>query len=355
MKYEELIALLKTAETVDEINEHREEIAKMIPQVRIMFANNQKNYAHQDDLWMHCLHTVVALERNLWDDMLYLAAMLHDIGKPDCEVTGIKADDINMHYYRHAERSAQIVQEEIISTLLAYGARLSAEEQARLIYFVKYHDMWVNVRMKHLLTEQNTEDLEDYKNLLLLQAAVFRALLMIPVVEKREEIREKSFDKYADFSERETGYKQIIIARKDLNMSPGKLAAQVSHASMAFLAMMIRKNAEKRLNDEGTSLCYVSHVEMEQNLYEQWMEGAFTKCVLQAKNKNQLMKAVALAKVLGMKEGEDFFLIKDNCYTELEPEEIGSDGIGRTLTCIGFKPMEPAVIDRIGKKYHLWI
>ena len=29
-------------------------------------------------------------------------------------------------------------------------------------------------------------------------------------------------------------YKQIIIARKDLDMSSGKLAAQVSHASMAF-------------------------------------------------------------------------------------------------------------------------
>lgn len=27
-------------------------------------------------------------------------------------------------------------------------------------------------------------------------------------------------------------YKQLIIARKDLNMSPGKLAAQVSHASI---------------------------------------------------------------------------------------------------------------------------
>ncbi len=35
-------------------------------------------------------------------------------------------------------------------------------------------------------------------------------------------------------------YKQIIIARKDLNMSPGKLAAQVSHASMAFLSANVK-------------------------------------------------------------------------------------------------------------------
>ena len=39
-------------------------------------------------------------------------------------------------------------------------------------------------------------------------------------------------------------YKQIIIARKDLDMSPGKLAEQVSHASMAFLTNPIKKNAE---------------------------------------------------------------------------------------------------------------
>ncbi len=35
--------------------------------------------------------------------------------------------------------------------------------------------------------------------------------------------------------------RQLIIARKDLNMSPGKLAAQVSHASMAFLSHMIHE------------------------------------------------------------------------------------------------------------------
>jgi len=36
--------------------------------------------------------------------------------------------------------------------------------------------------------------------------------------------------------------KQLIIARKDLQMSPGKLAAQVSHASMAFLTNNLRAN-----------------------------------------------------------------------------------------------------------------
>jgi len=137
-------------------------------------------------------------------------------------------------------------------------------------------------------------------------------------------------------------YKQIIIVRKDLNMSHGKMAAQVSHGSMAFLSWFIRNNADV----DG-------HIDawMDKDILQHWINGAFTKCVLQAKNKNHLLKAKQIAEELGMKEGEDFFLIRDNCYTELQPE----DEDGRTLTCIGFKPMDAETIDKVGKKYHLYM
>lgn len=141
-------------------------------------------------------------------------------------------------------------------------------------------------------------------------------------------------------------YKQIIIARKDLNMSPGKLAAQVSHGSMAFLTWMIRNNNFQM----SCPTDYVTNFIIKKDLYEKWINGEFTKCVLQAKNKNQLLKAKTMAEELGMVEGEDFWLIKDNCHTELKPEEDGS-----TLTCIGFKPMDVKIIDKIGKKYHLYV
>ena len=61
-----------------------------------------------------------------------------------------------------------------------------------------------------------------------------------------------------------------------------------------------------------------------------------------------------MAKNLGMVEGKDYFLIKDNCLTELIPEEVDENGIGRTLTCIGFVPMANEVIEQISKKYQLW-
>jgi rubrerythrin len=62
------------------------------------------------------------------------------------------------------------------------------------------------------------------------------------------------------------------------------------------------------------------------------------------------MKAVKYAEELGLKEGKDFFLIKDNCYTELEPE----DEDGRTLTAIGFRPMATETAHRISKKFQLF-
>ena len=40
-------------------------------------------------------------------------------------------------------------------------------------------------------------------------------------------------------------YKQIIIVRKDLQMSIGKICSQVSHASMAFLTNEIRNEWSK--------------------------------------------------------------------------------------------------------------
>jgi len=67
-----------------------------------------------------------------------------------------------------------------------------------------------------------------------------------------------------------------------------------------------------------------------------------------------LLKAKEMADNLGLKEGEDYFLIKDNCLTELEPEEIDEKGVGRTLTCIGFRPLPDNIVHQISKKFQLY-
>ena len=69
-------------------------------------------------------------------------------------------------------------------------------------------------------------------------------------------------------------YKQIIIARKDLGMSPGKLAAQVSHGSMAFLTTAIRNNLFPHKDYQNEIDCYKFYnygktlVEVAHNLFK---------------------------------------------------------------------------------------
>lgn len=196
--------------------------------------------------------------------------------------------------------------------------------------------------------------------------------------------------------------KQTIVVNKELHMSPGKMSAQVSHASMAFLTTMIQKSAKQVLlngikrypvyqadgvpqgykrtdlsqwanqarqdnkdcfyarpidanNPCGElQLCepeyvYESTVQMDKDLYEDWIGGIFTKVILEAKNESQMQKVVDKAIEAGLVEGRDFFCIRDACLTELTPDETGT-----RWTCIGFRPLPPDVIGPITKRLQLY-
>ena len=150
--------------------------------------------------------------------------------------------------------------------------------------------------------------------------------------------------------------RRLFIMRKDLNMSPGKLSAQVSHCAEAYWTNKMRNSVipiedplSKIDNRKITGYHFSFSVSVEE--YENYINGSFVKTICQAKNKNHLMKAVQMAKELGLVEGEDFGLIRDNCLTELEPE----DEDGRTTTGIWFKPLPDDISKSISKKYHLYM
>lgn len=145
-------------------------------------------------------------------------------------------------------------------------------------------------------------------------------------LEKREEERDEKKD---NEPKSEYSMRQIIIARKDLNMSAGKLVAQCCHASEAFLAQIIEAGQCIAENGTADDIVDTMQIQMRRDIRECWMGDIFTKTICAAKNRNQLMKAVTIAEDLGLQEGKDFFLIKDCCLTELESEEIGEDGVGK--------------------------
>lgn len=87
------------------------------------------------------------------------------------------------------------------------------------------------------------------------------------------------------------------------------------------------------------------------SIYDNYINGSFVKTVCEARNKNRLLKAKAMAEDLSLAEDKDFGLIYDNCLTELEPEEEN----GTTLTGIWFAPLPDETSKAISKKYHLYM
>lgn len=103
-------------------------------------------------------------------------------------------------------------------------------------------------------------------------------------------------------------YKQVIVVRKDLNMSPGKIAAQVAHASIGAW-----KGASERAR-------------------KAWEKEGAKKVVLQANSREQLLELKEKAGKLPK------CLITDAGMTEVPPG---------TETCLGLGPATDGEIDRI--------
>ena len=151
-------------------------------------------------------------------------------------------------------------------------------------------------------------------------------------------------------NETEKSYtKQVIVVNKGLNMSPGKLAAQVAHASEAFLLKQFligtgdKHSKYDMLTKQLTG--YVLQVPVDIDTFE-WITYSYTKVVLEVNSEAELEKVVNKAIKAGMKEDIDYFKIIDNGYTEFNNH--------KTWTCIGFKPMKSEDIDKVTKRLRLF-
>lgn len=104
--------------------------------------------------------------------------------------------------------------------------------------------------------------------------------------------------------------KQVIIARRDLGMSDGKLAAQVAHASLS---------AYENAPDQNQA---------------DWKDAGQKKIVLQASTEQELHLLADQAS----RSSLPFALVRDAGHTQLEPG---------TLTALAIGPAHDDEIDRI--------
>jgi len=113
-----------------------------------------------------------------------------------------------------------------------------------------------------------------------------------------------------------TKYKQVILARKDLNLSKGKLATQTAHASV-----------------EAT-------LKSKREMLTLWHESGMKKIVLKVEDLEELNKFEKLAK----KEKIVTAKIKDAGKTQITPG---------TITCLAIGPDKEEKIDKLTKELKL--
>jgi peptidyl-tRNA hydrolase, PTH2 family len=107
--------------------------------------------------------------------------------------------------------------------------------------------------------------------------------------------------------------KQVIVARTDLKMGKGKLAAQVAHASLGAAEEAMRRNEE---------------------WYDEWKTQGQAKVVVKGSSEAELREHFKRAKSMGLPAS----LIQDAGLTQLEPG---------TVTCLAIGPAPSVLVDKI--------
>jgi len=115
-------------------------------------------------------------------------------------------------------------------------------------------------------------------------------------------------------------YKQVIVLRSDLKMSPGKASAQASHAAVSA--------AEKTRTTRPS-------------WWRSWMREGQRKIVLEVHSEKELLEIEREAKESELPTA----LVSDMGLTELEPG---------TVTALGIGPAPSSMVDKITSNLPLY-
>ena len=187
--------------------------------------------------------------------------------------------------------------------------------------------------------------------------------------------------------------RRLFIIRKDLHLKPGKLSAMISHCAEAYWTSAMKSGDVKdnefetlpavetyadgrkgpalykhpavfemskkafeageknfKFRPEGSRPTVTVSFEIPKDVWDEYVNGIFTKTVCEARNLNHLEKAETLAKELGLAEGADWGYIRDCCKTDLVPENPD----GTCTVGIWFKPLPDDIAHAISKKFPLY-
>ena len=144
--------------------------------------------------------------------------------------------------------------------------------------------------------------------------------------------------------------RRIFIIRKDLHLTPGKLAAMVGHAAELYWINLLKHNGAYEHYEGDTIISMAFEFSVPYEVWTDYINGIYTKTICEARNLNNLMKAKVIAEELGLKENEDYGFINDKCLTELKPENED----GTTTVGMWFAPLADEVAHTISRKFPLY-
>jgi peptidyl-tRNA hydrolase len=125
--------------------------------------------------------------------------------------------------------------------------------------------------------------------------------------------------------------KQVIVIRRDLNMPPGKLAAQVAHASMGALLHGSYNDLIPKPDPYGPEMSRIIPLSAPLKL---WLDGPFVKICLGVDTLDEMIDLKDKAEQAGLK----YVLIKDAARTIFDQP---------TITCLGIGPNYGSIINEI--------
>lgn len=129
-------------------------LAEVLPELLAAEGVSQNRY-HAEDVYAHAL---AACDATQGDAILRLAALLHDVGKPQVAQPHAKREG-EQTFYQHARASVALCEE------ICRRLKLSGEQTARVCHLVANHDFplegWSAAGLRRLLRRVGVEHLDD--------------------------------------------------------------------------------------------------------------------------------------------------------------------------------------------------
>lgn len=220
------------------LDEFREVISYIIPEIKPMIGFKQNNPYHIYDVWKHTIISVSEAE----DIVVKLTMFFHDIAKPSCYTLDEKRIG---HFYGHGDISAKITSEIFKRMKMTNADGVNGNDLKDIIELIKYHDITIEPRKKSvrkILSKLGGNELQ------------FQRLLLVKRADVLAQTPDKLESSLKEIQAIELIFKDIVKEKdcttlKDLDVT-GKDLIDIGVAQGKEIGIVLNKLLEEVINEK---------------------------------------------------------------------------------------------------------